>query len=364
MGAAAFIDPRTGEVLALTSRPGFDPNLFVRRFNRSLWRALVSDPSHPLQDRAIQAAYSPGSTFKLIMTAAALEEGLITESTTFNCTGKAEFYGRIFSCHEKGGHGVTDLHRAIIKSCNIYFYNVGRKLGIEKIAEYARRFGLGRPTGIGMAFEEPGLVPDEAWKQRVVGDRWYPSETISVAIGQGPLLVTVLQQAVMAAALATDGRTMTPTLHLVDSSAGSQSAEAPPREKRGEPLKPETLDVIRRAMWGVVHEAGTGSKANIPGFDVCGKTGTAQVVVASVGVKNEELLPLEQRDHSWFIGFAPASRPEVAFAILVEHVGHGSEAAAPIAKAVLEAYLEKRPKPLAPPSEVASGPSGAASRIF
>jgi penicillin-binding protein 2 len=358
-GAAVFLNPRTGEVLALTSRPGYDPNLFVRRFNRNLWRSLVSDPSHPLHNRATQSAYSPGSTFKTVMTAAGLETGAITDSTTFFCGGKAEFYGRVFSCHEGKGHGNVDLHTALVKSCNIYYYNVGRRLGIQTIAAFARRLGLGRPTGLGLGPEEPGLVPDETWKQRVYKDRWYPSETISVSIGQGPLLVTPLQEAVLAAAMATDGRVITPTLRL------STNDSLPAKEKRGEALSPETLDVIRQALWGVVHEWGTGTKALIAGFDVCGKTGTAQVSVSSVGVKNEELLAPELRDHAWFMGFAPLKQPEVAFAVFVEHGGHGSDAAAPIAKAVLEAYLKHRnggPPP--PPSkEVTLADAGASARL-
>ena len=365
-GAAVFLDPRTGEILAMTSKPGYDPNLFVTKLNRLIWRSLVSDPHHPLQNRALQSAYSPGSTFKLVMAAAALEEGIITESTVFHCGGVATFYGRPFHCHEKKGHGAVDLQRAINKSCNIYFYNVGRRVGIEKIAEYARRLGLGRPTGLGMAFEDAGLVPDEEWKKRVVGDRWYPSETISVAIGGGPVLVTPIQQAVVESALATDGRPVVPSLHVEQGGGATSASGSAPRERRGVPLSPETLMVIRRAMWGVVNEWGTGGRAKIPGFDVCGKTGTAQVVEASVGVKNEMELPPEQRDHAWFVGYAPVSHPEVAFAILVENGGHGAEAAAPIAKVVLEAYVARRGKPAvpAPSTEVALGPSGAAPRQF
>ncbi len=368
VGAAVFLDARTGEILALTSRPGYDPNLFVRRFNRSVWRALVSDPLHPLQNRAVQSAYSPGSTFKVILAAAALQERLITPATTFHCGGKEEFYGRVFSCHEShGGHGTVNLHTALVKSCNIYFYNVGRRMGIDLIAAYARRFGLGRPTGIRIAVEQAGLVPDEAWKQRVAGERWYPSETISVAIGQGPLLVTPIQQAVVAAAVATDGRLVSPRLRLDSPPARAASPAPGAGDKSGEPLRPEVLEVVRRAMWGVVNEWGTGYRALIPGFDVCGKTGTVQLTQASAGVKNEEALPPELRDHSWFIGFAPLTRPEVAFAVFVENGGHGSEAAAPLARAVLESYFRKRPRVpprTPPPTEVALGSPGAAARTF
>lgn len=356
-GAAVLLDPRTGEVLALTSRPGYDPNLFVKRFTRSIWRALVSDPRHPLQNRALQSGFSPGSTFKMVIAAAALSEGVIRPDSKFFCGGGQKFYGRVFHCHQRGGHGLVDLHTAIVKSCNIYFYNLGRELGIERIAAYARKFGLGRRTGIGISHEEPGLVPDEEWKRRVQGDRWYPSETISVSIGQGPLLVTPLQQALVAAAIATDGRRPSPTLRL----SGGGNPEA---GRVGSRISAEILEPIRRAMWGVVHENGTGWRAKIPGFDVCGKTGTTQVVRASAGVKEEEELPLEHRDHSWFIGFAPVDDPEVAFAVIVEHGGHGSQAAAPIAKAALQAYLENRGRAENPATELAHGFAGTETRSF
>jgi len=361
-GAAVFLDTHTGEILALTSRPGYDSNLFVTGLNRTVWRALIGDPGHPLQNRASQSAYSPGSTFKMIVAAAALEAGVIDPSTTFFCPGQAEFYGRVFHCHDKKGHGNVDLNTAIIKSCDVFFYNVGKRLGIEKISAMAHRFGLGSPTGLGLGTEEPGLVPDEAWKQRVYHDRWYPSETISVSIGQGPILVTPIQQAIVEAAIATDGRLVSPTFRL-----GGEMGTGSLPQPHGETLSGSTLAVIRRAMWGVVHEAGTGTKALISGFDICAKTGTVQVVAASVGVKNEMELAPEQRDHAWFVGFAPYSSPEIAFAILVEHGGHGGDVAAPIAKDVLQIYYDrtrKAPGPPAPTTEVAVGPAGAATRSF
>jgi len=361
-GAAVFLDPRTGEILALTSRPGYDPNLFVRKLNRSLWRALVADPRHPLQNRAIQSAFSPGSTFKVVVATAALAEGVITPSTIHYCGGKAAFFGRVFGCHERGGHGAVDLRKAITKSCNLFFYNVGGDLGISRIAEYSRMFGFGRPTGLGLGFEEAGLVPDEAWKQRVRGERWYPSETISVAIGQGPILVTPLQQALMAAAMATNGTRPVPRLRPVGS--GEERAGLPRR--LGEPLNPAILEPVRQGMWGVVNDGGTGWRAKIEGFDVCGKTGTTQVVAASAGVKDEEKLDPRQRDHSWFVGFAPLNDPRIAFAVFVEHGGHGAQAAAPIAHQVLQVFLKKRagnPAP-SPPMELVRGVPGAHPRLF
>lgn len=341
-GAAIFMDPWTGEILALTSRPGYDPNLFAKRFTRSLWRTLVSDPRHPLQNRAVQSGYSPGSTIKPLVALAALSEGVVTPSTRIFCGGSALFHGRRFHCHQRGGHGSLDLHEAIVKSCNVYFYTLADRLGIDTIARYARRFGLGRPTGIPMASESAGLVPDTEWRERTTGGRWYPSETISVGIGQGPLLVTPLQMAVMASALATDGRRPVPTLALSPGSDGGRS-DGSRDEREGRPLDPAHLKMIRQAMWSVVHEGGTGWRARLPGYDVCGKTGTAQVVSASAEVRDEEDLPPELRDHSLFMGFAPRDHPEIAFAVIVENGGHGSRTAAPLAREALEAYFGKRP---------------------
>jgi penicillin-binding protein 2 len=366
VGAAVFLDPWTGELFALTSRPGFDPNLFVKKMNRNLWRTLVSDHRHPLQNRALQSAYSPGSTFKLIVAVAALSEGIITPETEFYCGGRDRFHGRTFACHQSGGHGQLSLHEAIVKSCNIYFYNLGERLGIDTIASYARRFGLGSPVSLGIGSEEAGLVPDPAWKERVYKEKWYPSETISVSIGQGPVLITPFQQAMVAAALASDGRRPSPTLVPARGSERAATGRAG-KDRHGDPMDPEILEIIRKGMWGVVHEGGTGWRAKLAGFDVCGKTGTTQVVAASAGVKDEEDLPPELRDHSWFIGFAPLDRPEVAFAVFVEHGGHGSEAAAPAARSVLEAFFRSRPRPVPsdiPAAEVARGPSSADARLF
>jgi penicillin-binding protein 2 len=364
-GAAVFMDPWTGEILAMTSRPGFDPNLFAKRFKRALWRSLVSDLRHPLQNRAVLSGYSPGSTFKLVEAIAALEEGIITPETRFYCGGRGRFHGRTFHCHQRGGHGALNLHQAIVKSCNIYFYNVASLLGIEKIAEYARSFGLGSRTGIPLGAESPGLVPDARWKMRATGEKWYPSETVSVGIGQGPLLVSPLQQAVVASALATDGRRPVPLLRPVSGPEGGEARGAG-GQRRGQPVASVHLDAVRQAMWGVVHEGGTGWRARIAGYDICGKTGTAQVVAASAVVENEEDLPPEQRDHSWFIGFAPLSHPEVAFAVIVEHGGHGSQAAAILVREALEAFFGHRPlRPQQAPSrEVARRDSAGDARLF
>ncbi|HKY31265.1 MAG TPA: penicillin-binding protein 2 [Candidatus Polarisedimenticolia bacterium] len=342
VGAGVFMDPRNGEILAITSRPGFDPNFFARRFTRSVWRGLVDDPRHPLQNRAVQSAYSPGSTFKPIMAAAALQEGSASESTVFFCSGSGVFHGRRFLCHEKAGHGPVDMKRAIAVSCNVYFYNLGSRLGIDAIARYSQHLGLGRRTGIDIPQEAAGLVPTPEWKMKVHKDRWYPSETTSVSIGQGPLMITPLQMAVVQGVIATNGHRVVPHLR-----AGRPDGEWVRHDAADELLSSRNLEVVRRAEWAVVNEWGTGTRAQIKGRDVCGKTGTAQVYAASAGTKEEDLPP-EMWDHAWFVGFAPKDNPRVSFAVIVEHGGHGGTAAAPIVKRVLEKFFESEEKPARP----------------
>jgi len=352
VGAGVFLDPRNGEILAMVSRPGYDPNFFARRFSSQIWRGLVDDPRHPLQNRAVQSAYSPGSTFKPIMAAAALEEGVATPDTVFYCSGSAIFHGRRFLCHLQGGHGAVDMKRAIQVSCNIYFYNLGSRLGIDSIARYARHLGLGSVTGIDIGQENSGLVPTPEWKQQIYKDRWYPSETISVAIGQGPLLITPLQMAMVQGIIATNGHRVQPHLRLAGPVAAGMET---PRTDGEDLISGRSLEVVRDAEWAVVNEWGTGTQARIAGRDVCGKTGTAQVFAGSAGVKDEDLPP-EMRDHAWFVGFAPRDNPRVSFAVIVEHGGHGGSAAAPIVRKVLEKFFatEENPAPVAiPPGQVA-----------
>jgi penicillin-binding protein 2 len=338
-GSAVFLDPDTGEVLALTSQPSFDPNLFASRFSRESWSALVSDPLHPLQNRAIQSRFSPGSAFKLVMAIAALEEGVATIGRTETCLGSTVIYGKRFHCHKEGGHGSVDMREAIVKSCNVYFYRLGKELGIETIAEWSRRLGFGRPTDIDLPHEEAGIVPDPEWKQQRMGQPWYPGETISVSIGQGALTVTPAQMARFAAALANGGTLPQPRV-LKFRYGNTAGAAADGGEAERIPVAPRHLEFLREALWGVVNDNGTGWRAQIPGRDLAGKTGTSQVTRLSTGVDSEDL-PVDLRSHSWFVGFAPAYRPRVAFAVFVEHGGHGGESAAPIARQVLEGYFAR-----------------------
>jgi penicillin-binding protein 2 len=353
-GAAVVLDPSTGEVLVLLSEPAFDPNLFAVKIPRAEWQRLQGDPTHPLQNRAIQSRYPPGSTFKLLEAIAGLGEGILTPKSARACGGVATYYGRGFKCHKRGGHGGLDLRLAIQKSCNAYFYSVGNQLGIERIHEWGTMFGLGKPTGIDLPQENAGILPNDAWKRRTMKERWYPGETISVAIGQGYVQVTPLQLAVFYAAIANGGTVYRP--HLVRSVhdlQGRPVRRIEPEATSRAPMTPEHAAFIRDALWSVVNEAGTARKAAIPGRDVCGKTGTAQVTAASAGVDAEKL-DESIRDHAWFAGFAPRDAPEIAFCIFVERGGHGGIHSAPIAKKILEAYFEKKGRTVPPEAVIAS----------
>ena len=329
VGAIVALDPRDGAIRALVSAPAYDPNLFARRLAAADWRALVEDTRHPLQNRALQSAYSPGSVFKIVLATAGLAEGVIVPSHTESCPGWATYYGRRFHCWKKGGHGRLDLEGALQHSCDVYFYALGHRLGIDRIARYARMFEFGAPTGIDLEGERGGLVPDSAWSERVRGHPWYPGETISVAIGQGALLTTPLQMATMMAVVANGGRLVTP--HLVAANARA--------DERRLPIAAGVLEPVRRGLWRVVNEpGGTGGSARVPGWEIAGKTGTVQVV-SQEAYSDTSQVPWELRNHAWFAAYGPAARPELVVVVFVEHGGMGSRAAAPIAKALYERYF-------------------------
>ncbi|MBI3077893.1 MAG: penicillin-binding protein 2 [Deltaproteobacteria bacterium] len=341
-GAVVALDPRTGEVLVMASRPAYDPNVFARGITREEWRELVEDAYHPLENRAIQSQYPPGSTFKIAVAAAAMEEGLGTRDTRVNCTGGLWFGNRYFRDWKKEGHGVVNFRSAIVQSCDVFFYTLGSRVGIDRIAQYAAALGLGRPTGIGLSNEKPGLIPSSSWKQRRFRQPWFPGETLSVSIGQGAALVTPIQLANMAAAVANGGILYVPQLvRRVQSVEGDLIEETRPAIGARVPISEETLRFLRDAMVGVVNDPqGTAKRARVDGVLVGGKTGTAQVV----GMKDRETsktLPFELRDHAWFMAFAPEDGAEIAVAALVEHVGGGGANAAPVAQKVLEAYFRK-----------------------
>jgi penicillin-binding protein 2 len=350
-GAALILDPRNGEVLTHVSLPGYDPNDFAGGIDRGTWASLNTDRLRPLNNRVIQGRYSPGSTFKVVVATAALEEGLVTPDHRIYCGGGASFFGRFFQCHLKGGHGSVDLRTAIEKSCNVYFYTLGNMLGVDRIHKWAVNLGLAGKTGIDLPDEQESLVPSTEWKLKRTGERWYPGETISVAIGQGQNAVTPAGLAVMIATVANGGTRVTPrVLKAVDDGSGWQDVPAPAEAERVA-FKPETLSALRDGLWRAVNGAGTARRALIPGRDVAGKTGTAQVISLRGREAARGRTDRDLRDHGWFVFFAPRDNPEIAGVIFAEHGEHGY-LGAPIAKFVMETYFAKKegkPLPLLAP---------------
>lgn len=339
-GAIVVIDPRNGEVLAMVSRPAFDPNKFAVRINRSDWQTYMSDPHHPLLNRAIQAQLAPGSTFKLIMTVAGLETDTITPQWGVSCPGGANFYGRFFKCHTTGGHGRVELHRAIVQSCDVYFYTVGQKLGIDNIAAYAGHLGLGRKTGIDLPHEEEGVVPSPKWKLRMFREKWYAGETISVAIGQGSVQTTPLQLAYLYGGVASEGNFRRPHVVFPKEVASFRPGQELDQLIRF-PLKSTTVAEATSGLFGVVNEGGTGGRARIVGLDIGGKTGTAQVASLDLAKAKRGSTDIDLRDNAWFVGISPHRDPEIAVAVLYEH-GELSTYAAGIAREVIRAHWEKK----------------------
>jgi penicillin-binding protein 2 len=340
-GAVVALDPNTGAVLALVSHPSFDPNDFARHINRAEWAQLNSDAERPLLDKAIQAHLAPGSVFKIVTATAALETGAITPSFTIMCPGYVTLYGHTFHdwiWKKHRGHGTVDLHRAIVESCDTYFYTLGKILGIDRLAFFAQHLGLGLRTGIDLPAEDPGLVPTPAWVERVFKHKWYAGETISVAIGQGAVAVTPAQLAYMIGGVALGGVFHRP--HLVFPEELQALGQDPPENDTVKfPLNPETVAAVTQGMWGVVNEGGgTGGGARIAGLAVAGKTGTAQVV--SVALKNSAH-NADFKNNAWFVGYAPASNPQIVVAALVMHGGESS-VASPVAGAVIKAYFDEK----------------------
>ena len=351
-GAAVILDPANGEVLAFSSLPAYDPNAFAAGIDLASWTDLNADEFRPLTDRAIQGRYSPGSTFKMAVATAALEEQVIPLDFKVHCSGRATFYGRAYRCWKPGGHGTVDLRDAIEQSCNVYFYTVGNMVGVDRISRWAMLLGLGVKSNIDLPDEVAGIVPSTEWKRQQTGEKWYPGETISVAIGQGQVSVTPASMAVMMATLANGGTRVTPhLLKAVDDGHGWKSVTPPPPQS-SVTLNPDNLQAIRDGLWLVVNGAGTGGRARISGYDVSGKTGTAQVISTKGARAAAGRTARDLRDHGWFVFFAPRDNPRIAGAIFVEHAEHGSNAA-PIAKQAMETFFAKEdgrplPSPLKP----------------
>jgi len=339
-GTIVAIDVHSGAVLALASTPAFDPNVFARGIKGNEWNALLQDKLRPLSNRATQGQFPPGSTFKIVMAIAALEEGVINPETSISDPGFFPFGNRNFRDWKEGGHGAVNFHRALVISCDTYFYQLGPKLGIDRIAKWARAFGLGEKSGIALDDERGGTIPDTAWKMKRFRQPWYPGETVSVAIGQGYVTVTPLQLANMMAAVANGGKLFRPRIvSKVESVDGATVREYGPELIRTIELKPDTLTRVHNALADVV-KIGTGGMARSAIIEVAGKTGTAQVVEMKGAYLKSEQLSYFNRDHAWFVSYAPAQNPEIAIAVLIEHGGHGGEAAAPMAKKVYEKYIE------------------------
>ncbi len=343
-GALVAIKPDTGEILAFVSRPSFDPNLFARGIKYKQWEELNLNKKLPMLNRALQSQYPPGSTFKIVTAIAALEEGVIDPDTKATCNGGI-VYGRWhFGCWQKKGHGTLSLHRAIVESCDVYFYEAGKRLGIDRLAAYAREFGLGKEAGLQIVKERRGLIPDTSWKQEKRNQPWYLGETFNAAIGQGYVAVTPFQMARLVSTVANGGYLYSPSMLLME-----KKPEALGKVR----VKQETLETVKKALFGVVNEnGGTGWSAKSSITQICGKTGTAQVV----GMRRDSKYLSEiYRDHAWFVAFAPYETPEIALSVMVEHGGHGGAAAAPIAKRAIEAYVKSSRQPAAQPR---AGPPG------
>ncbi|HLW71513.1 MAG TPA: penicillin-binding protein 2 [Candidatus Binataceae bacterium] len=345
-GALVAIDPNTGYILAMASHPAFDPNTFTGGITPAMWRALTTDPAHPLSNRVIQGVYPPGSTFKLVDSIAALEDHTLTPQTAYGCAGGIYFGGREYRCWRKQGHGSISLHRAIVESCDVFFYNVGQHLGIDRLAAWAHALGLGKKSGIDLDNERAGVMPSTEWKERRFGERWYPAETLSVSIGQGYVGATPLQLADLAEAVANGGTLFKPQfVKEIDAIDGSTVKVFPPIVQSQAHIDPEVLELVRAGMAGVVNQPdGTAHGAKMDNVVVAGKTGTAQVVKEAQGERTKEnALPEEYRDHGWFIAFAPLDHPQIAIACIIEHAGHGGSTAAPAVKAVMQKFFELNP---------------------
>jgi penicillin-binding protein 2 len=341
-GVIVVLDPRSGAVLALASSPTFDPNRFITRFTPDEWLQLMSDPLSPLENRAVRGLYAPGSIFKLVMGLSGLGFGYVSEATRVFCSGSIEIYGTVRHCGFEPGHGAMNLADAIKYSCNIYFYELGRQMGIDMIAPAARRLGLGRKTGVDLVGEKEGLVPSQEWKKKALKAPWYPGETISIAIGQGQIQATPLQIAALTAMIGRRGEPVRPRLNI-DAAAAAVAAgkepDAAPASDTLPPFRPATYEGVIAGMWKSVNDGGTGQGAAVAGLDICGKTGSTQVISRETAERLKRA-GREVRTHSWFSGFAPRRDPRVVVTVLVEYGGAGSATAAPVAGLIFAAFKE------------------------
>jgi penicillin-binding protein 2 len=346
VGAIVAMNPMNGEILAMASSPAFDPNDFAMGMDSKGWENLVSNLHFPLQNRATAGQYPPGSLFKIVVALAGLEEGIIDPQEKIICTGKHYFQGRIYRDWKKRGHGAVDLHKALVESCDVYFYRMGQRVGVDTIARYARMLGFGSRTGLQSGYEKPGLIPDSEWKLTHWGIPWQEGETLSVSVGQSFVLVTPIQMTRFISALFNGGTLFRPQItKLVGKGNGNAVFRFQPDVAKRWSISQEHMELVKKALFGVVNEpTGTGRGARTDIVPVAGKTGTAQVI--SLPDEEETIakkeIPYQFRDHSWFIAVAPVERPVIALSIIIEHVGTGGSTAAPIAKMILEGYFSSR----------------------
>ena len=343
-GAAVAIEVNTGEILAFVSNPVFDPALFSGKMPPDVWKGYLDDKRHPLENKALSGQYPPGSTFKMITALAGLQHNKITDSTSINCNGIHELGTSTFRCWNKKGHGTTNLRKSLRESCDVFYYQLGEKLGVDKIAAAAKEFKLGTPLGVELLHERSGLIPTTEWKLKRFGKRWYQGETLPVAIGQGAVTMTPIQLASMTATIANEGTIYRPHLvkRIVDSD-GKTIKETSNEIIGTTSFSKESFRLVKLGMLAVVNEpGGTGSMARLYDVKVAGKTGTSQVVKLR---DSKSGTPYQHRDHALFVAFAPFEKPEIAVAVVVEHGEHGGAAAAPIAGRILRAYFDGKKPP-------------------
>ena len=363
-GAIVAMDPRTGEILAMVSRPTFDPNDFAVRVSRDQWAKLTTDEDHPLLNKAIQAQLAPGSTFKIIMAAAGLQEG-IAQDMHVNCTGGGEFYGRHFKCwiaarHQT--HGIVNLTKGIYQSCDVFFYTLAERLGIDRIAKYADAFGMGRKTGIDLPQEVSGVMPSEPWKIRNFKQKWFAGETISVGIGQGAIAATPIQMARAIAAIASGGHMVRPHVTNPGDLPSGMFPAASTDQDPGVPLDPANWEVITDAMADVVSPVGTGAASQIKGVDLAGKTGSAQTVSNTLKAKMSAAEKALHKDNGWFVGVEPRRNPEIVVCALFEEGEHGDKAAR-VAAQVIKAFVDKKMHRQPPPGVAGQKTGGPPAEI-
>jgi penicillin-binding protein 2 len=355
-GAIIAMDPRTGEILAMVSRPTFNPNDFSVRISRDEWNKLVNDEDHPLLNKAIQAQLAPGSTFKIIMATAGLQEG-IAEDMRVNCTGGAMFYGRYFKCWvvaEHRVHGIVDITKAIYQSCDVFFYTLAEKLGIERIAKYATEFGLGQKTGIDLPQEVSGVMPSEEWKIRNYKQKWFAGETISVGIGQGAVAATPIQMARAIGAIASGGRLVRPHVTNPGDLPAGVIAASSVVDETAVPLDPKNWEIITDGMADVVNPGGTAALSHLQNIDFAGKTGSAQTISNALKAKLGAAGKANFKDNGWFVGVEPRRNPEIVVCTLLEEGEHGYLAARTAAK-VIKAFVDKQQRLPAKMAEKKSG---------